>query len=180
MSERTIPDPPAGMRYVTGPAPDPPQEGWWLDPDDPALMRYHNGEHWTERTTSSMVPLKGAKVARERTPLHSYFKGSELRVTLFILGVSGLGIAAILVPFVAPAFGRGSLAYEWTNRVGIFVLFSVLVPYQVIALQSAFQKHSDEEWSVGERVAMPFIGLVPLVICTVVLWHRLLEALWLR
>jgi hypothetical protein len=94
--------------------------------------------------------------------------------------MSGLAIAVVLVPFVAPAFKRGSLAYQWTNRIGIFVLFGVLIPYQVIALVSAFQKHPGEEWSIGERVAMPFIGLVPLVICTVVLWNRLLEAVWLR
>jgi hypothetical protein len=49
----TIPDPPAGARYLTGPLPDPPRRGWWLDPEDPALMRYHTGKRWTKETTAS-------------------------------------------------------------------------------------------------------------------------------
>jgi hypothetical protein len=58
------------MRYLTGPLPDPPEEGWRLDPHDPTIMRYHTGEHWTDDTTSSLACLKGGEGARK--PWSSY------------------------------------------------------------------------------------------------------------
>lgn len=44
MSE-SLPDPPRLPR----PLPDPPSEGWWVSPGaDPRVVRYHNGDDWTE------------------------------------------------------------------------------------------------------------------------------------
>jgi Protein of unknown function (DUF2510) len=182
MSERTIPDPPAGMRYLAGPVPDPPEKGWWLDPDDTALMRYYNGEHWTDQARPSMQRVQGAKgvPAVKRKPIRAYFGKGELSTTMTILAGVGLAIAVVLVPFGAPAFSQGSLAYEWTNRVGIFVLYSVLVPYFFVTLYMAMRHDPEGVTTPGLRIALPFIGLVPLVILTVVLWNRILEALWLR
>src|SRR5690242_11464189 len=103
MSDRTIPDPPVGMRYVTGPLPNPPEEGWWLDPDDPAVMRYHTGDHWTNQTASSMQRLKGAPRVPAKKPARAYFQKGELSTTLLVLASIGLAVAAILIPWVAPA-----------------------------------------------------------------------------
>jgi len=182
MSERTIPDPPVGMRYLTGPIPDPPEKGWWLDPDDPAVMRYHTGEHWTTQTSSSMQRIKDARggPAEEKKSVRAYFQRSKLSTTMTIFGGIGIAMAAVLVPFVAPAFSHGSLAYEWTNRVGMFVLYAVLIPYFFVTVHLALRQDPDGLTTTGIRIAFPFIGLIPLAILTVVLWNRLLEALWLR
>ena len=181
MSDRTIPEPPVGMRYVTGSLPTPPEEGWWLDPDDPAVMRYHTGDHWTDQTASSMQRLKGVKrISAEKKPLRAYFQKGELSTTLLILASIALAVAAILIPWVAPAFGRGSLAYQWTNRIGIVILYLVLIPNALIDIYFAFRGTLEQALTTGMRIALPFIGLVPLILFTVILWNRILEAVWLR
>jgi hypothetical protein len=47
------------MRYLAESMPDPPRRGWWLDPADPTLMRYHDGKRWGDRTVSSVEPVDG-------------------------------------------------------------------------------------------------------------------------
>jgi hypothetical protein len=92
----------------------------------------------------------------------------------------GLAVAAVLVPFVAPAFRRGSLAYGWADRVGIFVLGSVVIPNFFIDIYFAFRGNLEQGFTTGLRIALPFIGGTPVILFTVVLWNRILEALWLR
>ncbi len=256
----TIPDPPAGTRYLTGPLPDPPQPGWWLDPEDPALMRYHTGKRWTKETTPSTEAvaefpqyqgafplgtgkqgLPSGQLLRPATgryfssgqiwavcggftlgavlfmighwavgaplmlgsfgglavvgwragyrPPYAAWRGTSTDHKLYALAMLGLSLAVILVPYVAPAFDRESAAYEWANRAGIFILYLVLIPFLVVCLQLAFRRVDNSGWTpgdvlkvestVGERVLLVIVGVVPLMIFTFVLWERIREALWL-
>jgi hypothetical protein len=45
--------------YLADPAPDPPVRGWWLDPDDPARVRFHDGQRWTDHVGRSTAPRPG-------------------------------------------------------------------------------------------------------------------------
>ena len=52
---------------VPRPLPDPPTAGWWVNPGlDPRVVRYHDGQHWTDAI--SRLGLRGPG-AVEESPL---------------------------------------------------------------------------------------------------------------
>lgn len=180
MTERTLPDPPAGMRYVVGPPPEPPKRGWWLDPEDPSLMRYHDGRGWTQRTSSSTMAVEDAATSPSAsTTLFSVLRGTGVGTKFYVLATLAIIVAVILVPWVAPALDRGSLAYQWTNRVGVFCVFGVITPLAFMTVIVSFT-HAEELDSLVARFLFALMGPVALAIFTWLLWERLLEALWLR
>jgi hypothetical protein len=53
--------PKSGVVVAVAAAADPPVQGWWRDPHDPGLVRYHDGSSWTEfvqhLNSASTVPV---------------------------------------------------------------------------------------------------------------------------
>ncbi len=101
---------------IAGPAPDPPTEGWWLDPEDSRRIRYHDGHAWTDRLGRSTAPRPGLPAHQAWFPLGAGTEGiptgSPLapgdgrflaRTTVWALG------GAIIVGLLVGAFGIGAL-----------------------------------------------------------------------
>ncbi len=100
---------------VVPPAPEPPTEGWWLDPDNPRLIRYHDGQRWTDQVGRSSAPRPGLPAQQAFFPLGA---GSEGIPTgsplapgsgryLSKYAVWGLG-CLIIVGLLVGAYGIGA------------------------------------------------------------------------
>lgn len=135
-------EPDEGPQYVAPPAPDPPTEGWWLDPKDPTLIRYHDGTQWTRKLGRSTAPRAGA-------PAH---QGA------FLLGAGRRGFPT--GEPLAPATGRylsgpaiAGLVAAFTAGVALWVLFPpVGAPLTLAALAGMIVP----AWSAGYRPSLPW------------------------
>ncbi|MDP9020899.1 MAG: DUF2510 domain-containing protein, partial [Actinomycetota bacterium] len=106
------------------PAPDPPTEGWWLDPDNAGLIRYHDGQRWTDHVGRSAAPRPGLPPQQAIFPLGA--------------GPEGIPTGSPL----APGSGRYLSKYAvW--GLGCLIIVGILVgaygigAYQAGALSSA-------------------------------------------
>jgi Protein of unknown function (DUF2510) len=53
---------------------DKPAEGWWPDPTDSLLVRYHDGTRWTDRTAPASLPRPGRRKTHVRYQLRQSFR----------------------------------------------------------------------------------------------------------
>ncbi len=101
---------------IAGPAPDPPTEGWWLDPEDSRRIRYHDGQAWTDRLGRSTAPRPGLPAHQAWFALGAGPEGIPTgaplapgqgrflaRTTVWALG------GVIIVGLLVGAFGIGAL-----------------------------------------------------------------------
>lgn len=100
----SLPEPRPGTPYLAPPAPDPPTEGWWLDPEDSGLLRYHDGTKWTMHVGRSTAPR----------PEMPGYQG------IFALGAGPGGIPTGAP--LAPGTGRYLSVLQIWGLVGIIVL----------------------------------------------------------
>jgi hypothetical protein len=170
MTERTIPDPPAGMRYKTVPLPEPPRRGLWLDPDDPNIARYHNGRKWTDATTSSLVSVDDEPES---------FSTTVRRLPAFFwinVGIVVLGLAGVLCLSIAGGLRTNTAGYHWANRLGILCLLGIFVPLALYAIIGPIVRHT--QTVLLGRVLLIIVGLIPVSVFSWAYWDRIRDALW--
>lgn len=138
----------AAPKYLADPAPDPPTRGWWLDPDDPSLVRFHDGRRWTDKVGRSTAPRpdvpgyqglfvlgagrRGIPLGRPLAPgSGTYFSAGQLYWFLVAI-VAGL----ILVPAGAEVGGGPG----WVMiAVGGFCLYQGFVRLPLGAWRAGFR-----------------------------------------
>jgi hypothetical protein len=93
--------PDAKPRPLAPPAPAKPTVGWWIDPEDASLIRFHDGERWTDEVGRSTAPrpewpgvqtIRGIKTRRPLRP----GKGRYLSISQ-IWGLIGALVVGVIV-----------------------------------------------------------------------------------
>jgi hypothetical protein len=106
-------------------------------------------------------------------------EGTPRRVKYFVIYLSALLLDALLL-YVALAFPRHSLAYEWINRVGIFLAVVILAGLFIWAEWGSTRPYPDLQGRPGLRWYMRAVGVLLPALVTFKLWNRILDAFWLR
>lgn len=169
MTERTVPDPPTGRKYLAGPMPDPPQRGWWLDPDNATLMRYHDGRSWTDETMSSLdgdAPSWGSLWGAAPGDAKLYFA-----ITVF-------GIIGVLFLLLASALHHDTAGYDWANRLGLFCILGVFISFVLFVI--IVPNTGAKKMSFPSRIVLLIVGAIPLAAVVWLYWGRIQDAFWLR
>jgi len=157
------------------PAPNPPTIGWWIDPEDARYARLYNGAWSDERIL--LRPEHLAVPQRPSAPDH-WRKSYGLWLTSIWLRTL---VGGFLIS-IATSLDRDATGYEWTNRIGLVLFFSVVVQATLFGFYSRF--FMPERWDphkVGGRFGswLPFMVLAFGILFVVLLWDRLADALWL-
>jgi hypothetical protein len=105
-------------------------------------------------------------------------EGSARRAKLFFTYL-GVLLLDVLVLNAALLFPRQSLAYEWMNRIGMFVAIIIVAGLFLLMEWGSTRPWRDLQ-SRGLRWYMRAFGVLLPVLFTIKAWNRILEALWLR
>jgi uncharacterized membrane protein YhaH (DUF805 family) len=111
-------------------------------------------------------------------PLESAESGQNTRIGYRIFFVIAWAMVMVVVLNIALAFSHRSAAYEWTNRLGVFMALVFTLAFLVWGLANTARRRWD-----GTRANAWAFRVSALIVSSLFLfmiWDRILDALWLR